>query len=60
MGYNADLLKTEFNQEKIMANAAKSVTTTVENTQERQEALVKARLSSKKWFVGGGDTQYGG
>jgi hypothetical protein len=28
MGYNADLLKTEFNEEKNMANAAKSLTTT--------------------------------
>jgi hypothetical protein len=54
MGYNADLLKTEFNEEKIMANAVKSLTTTVENTQERWEALVKASTSSKKWFVAGG------
>jgi hypothetical protein len=37
-----------------MANAAKSLTTTVENTQERQEALVKASTSGKMWFVAGG------
>jgi hypothetical protein len=54
MGYNANLLKTEFNEEKIMANAAKSVTTIVENTQKRREALVKASTSGKKWFVAGG------
>jgi hypothetical protein len=41
------LLKTEFDEEKIMANAAKSLTTTVENTQVRREALVKASTSGK-------------
>jgi hypothetical protein len=54
MGYNANLLKTDFNKERIMANVAKSFTATVENTQERCEALVKASTSSKKWFVAGG------
>jgi hypothetical protein len=54
MGYNANLLKTEFDKEEIMANAAKSVMMTVENTQERWEALLKASTSSKKWFEVGG------
>ncbi len=54
MGYNADFMKTEFNEEKIMANATKSVKTTVENTQDRWEALVKTSTSGKKCFVVGG------
>jgi hypothetical protein len=53
MGYNVDLLKKKFDEEKIMANAAKSVTTIVENNQERPKALVKASTNSKKWFVVG-------
>ena len=45
MGYDADLLNTEFNEDRIRAAAAEEeldLSVTVANTRERQEALAKA------------------
>ena len=48
MGYDADLLKTEFNEDRIRAAAAEELdlSVTVANTRERQEALTKATTIS--------------
>ena len=55
MGYNADLLKTGFDKDQIKAAAEIStLSITVVNTRERQEALVKASTHRKKFFVTGG------
>ena len=58
MGYDADLLKTEFNEDRIRAAAAEEeldLSVTVANTRERQEALAKATTHGKKFYVTGGE-----
>ena len=58
MGYDADLLKTEFNEDRIRAAAAEEeldLSVTVANTRERQEALAKATTYGKKFYVTGGE-----
>jgi len=56
MGYDADLLKTEFSEDRIRAAAAEELdfSITVANTHERQEALAKATTYGKKFYVTGG------
>ena len=55
MGYNGDLLKTGFDKDQIKAAAEIStLSITVANTRERQEALVKASTHRKKFFITGG------
>jgi hypothetical protein len=56
MGYDADLLKTGFDEDQIKV-AAEDFThsVTVANTCEQQEALVKATTHKKKFFVTGGE-----
>jgi hypothetical protein len=56
MGYDADLLKTEFSEDRIRAAAAEELdfSITVANTRERQEALAKATTYGKKFYVTGG------
>ena len=55
MGYDADLLRTGFNEDRIKAAAEDfTLSVTVANTRERQEALVKATTHGKKFFVTGG------
>ena len=52
MGYDADLLKTEFNEDRIRAAAAEEeldLSVTVTNTRKRQEA------HGKKFYVTGGE-----
>ncbi len=52
MGYNADLLKTEFNKEKIRVSAEeRTIYAQVANTCKRQEALQKALTHGKKFHV---------
>ena len=55
MGYDSDLLKTGFDEDRIKA-AAEDFThsVTVANTRKRQEALVKATMHGKKFFITGG------
>ncbi len=55
-GYDADLLKTGFDEDRIKA-AAEDFThsVTVANTLKRQEALVKATTHRKKFFITGGE-----
>ena len=57
MGYDADLLKTEFNEDRIRSAAAEELdlSVTVANTRERQEALAKATTYGKKLYVTGGE-----
>jgi len=58
MGYDTDLLKTEFNEDRIRAAAAEEefdLSVTVANTRERQEALAKATTHGKKFYVTGGE-----
>ena len=56
MGYDADLLKTGFNEDQIKAAAEDfTLSITVANICERQEALVKATMHGKKFFVTGGE-----
>ena len=53
MGYNADIVKTEFNEEKIRVLAEeRNISVTVTNTPKRQEAIQKASTHGKK-FLGG-------
>ena len=56
MGYDADLVKTEFDEDQMKAAAEDfTLSVTVANTRERQEALVKATMHRKKFFVTGGE-----
>jgi len=56
MGYDANLLKTGFDEDQIKAAAENStLSVRVANTRERQEALVKATTHGKKFFVTGGE-----
>ena len=57
MGYDVDLLKTEFNEDRIRSAAAEELdlSVTVANTRERQEALAKATTYGKKLYVTGGE-----
>jgi len=58
MGYDTDLLKTEFNEDRIRAAAVEEeldLSVTVANTHERQEALAKATTYGKKFYVTGGE-----
>jgi len=56
MGYDADLLRTGFNEDRIKAAAEDfTLSVTVANTRERQETLVKATTQGKKFFVTGGE-----
>ena len=58
MVYDADLLKTKINKDRIRAAAAEEeldLSVTVANTRERQEALVKATTYGKKFYVTGGE-----
>ncbi len=56
MGYDADLLRTGFNEDRIKAAAEDfTLSVTVANTREQQEALVKATMHRKKFFVTGGE-----
>ncbi len=58
MGYDADLLKTGFNEDRIRAAAAEEeldLSVTVANTRERQKALAKATTHGKKFYVTGGE-----
>ena len=57
MGYDADLLKTEFSENRIRAAATEEeldLSITVANTRERQEALAKATTYGKTFYVTGG------
>ena len=56
MGYDADLLKTVFDEDRIKV-AVEDFThsVTVANAREQQEALVKATTHGKKFFVAGGE-----
>jgi hypothetical protein len=57
MVYDANLLKTEFNEDGIRAAAAEEeldLSITVANTHEWQEALAKAATYGKKFYVTGG------
>ncbi len=47
MGYESDLLKTEFNAENIHEKAVE-ISVIVENTRERQEALMKVTTHGRK------------
>jgi hypothetical protein len=52
MGYDADLLKTGFDKDRIKAAAEDfTLSVTVANTREQQEALVRATTHGKKFFV---------
>ena len=59
MDYDTDLLKTEFNKDKIKASAEESsIAVTVANTRKQQEALAewqealpKATTCGKKFYV---------
>ena len=56
MGYDADLLKTGFDEDRIKAATENStLSITVANTRERQEALMKMTTHGKKFFVTGGE-----
>jgi hypothetical protein len=59
MGYDADLLKTEFNKDRIREAAVEEeldLSVMVANTRVQQEALAKATTYSKKlgseWLSG--------
>ena len=55
MGYDADLLKTGFDEDRIKAAAEDfTLSVMVVNTHEQQDALVKATTHGKKFFVTGG------
>ena len=58
MGYDADLLKTEFNEDRIIAAAVEEeldLSITVANTREWQEALTKATTYGNEFYVTGGE-----
>ncbi len=52
IGYDVDLLKTEFNEDRIRAAAAEELdlSITVANNREWQEALAKATTYGKKFM----------
>jgi hypothetical protein len=52
MGYDTNLLKTDFNKDRIRAEL--DLSAMVSNTHERQEALAKATTYSKRFYVMGG------
>jgi len=54
MGYDADLLKTGFDKDRIKAVVEDFTLFALANTREWQEALVKATMHGKKFFVAGG------
>ena len=55
MGYNADHLKTGFNAEMIRASADEAtLSVTVANTPEHQEALQKVSTYGNKFYMTGG------
>ena len=52
MGYDADLLKMGFDEDRIKAAAEDfTLSVMVANMREQQEALVKATTHGKKFFV---------
>jgi len=53
MGYKGQLLQATFKEDKIKAK--QSSTVTVENTRERQEALLQAKTHGAKFHVTGGN-----
>ena len=56
VGYNTDLLKTESNEEEIRASAEeRTISVTVANTREHQEALQKVSTHGKKIHVTGSE-----
>jgi len=56
MGYDADLLKTGFDEDRIKEAAEDfTLSVSVANTHERQEALVKATTHGKKFCVTWGE-----
>jgi hypothetical protein len=53
MGYDANLLKTEFNKDRIRAAAAEEeldLSVAVANTRKQQEAYAKATTYGKKFM----------
>ncbi len=56
MGFDAELLKTEFDEDGIRAAVEESdLSVTEANTHKRQEALTKATTYGKKFYVTGGE-----
>jgi hypothetical protein len=53
MGYDTNLLKTEFNKDRIRAAAPEELdlSVTVANTRKQQEALAIATMYGKKYYV---------